>query len=431
MSKGLLFTYLLTYGGAVASLFNPFYGLLIYFSFSVLKPESLWHWSVPRGNYSRIIGIALLLGWALNGFGNWDLRRSRPIVYLLLGYFAWMAVSAANAEISPSIAWTEVESLAKIVLPFLAGLTLIDSVQKLKTTAWVLMLSQAYVAYDMNQAYYGGFNRALEVGFGGMDSNSVSIAMVCGAGLAFFLGMGEKVFWRRALCFLCAALMVHVPMFAESRGGQLAIIITGVVSFLLIPKRPKDYGIFALAVVAGLIMAGPSVRAEFSTIFLDEEERDASATSRVELWKDCWEVMQNNPITGVGPAHWQLIAHEFGWTRNKSAHSVWFETGADLGFPGVGLLMTFFAVTIWTQWKLLKRPPLAEPWFADAGRMTIAALVGYCIAASFVSLEGLELPYYVALIGASSLRLSSFYEQPLPRYQPQIVAAPVSPRYSS
>ena len=46
--KGLLFTYLLTYGGAVVSLFRPFHGLLIYICFAIIKPEALWYWSVPR-----------------------------------------------------------------------------------------------------------------------------------------------------------------------------------------------------------------------------------------------------------------------------------------------------------------------------------------------------------------------------------------------
>jgi hypothetical protein len=35
--------------------------------------------------------------------------------------------------------------------------------------------------------------------------------------------------------------------------------------------------------------------------------------------------------------------------------------------------------------------------------MTIASLCGFGIAAQFVSLEALEIPYYVALLGAASL----------------------------
>jgi hypothetical protein len=39
--------------------------------------------------------------------------------------------------------------------------------------------------------------------------------------------------------------------------------------------------------------------------------------------------------------------------------------------------------------------------------MVIASLVGFAVPAQFVSLEFLETPYYVALVGAGVLKLSS------------------------
>src|SRR5687768_10524310 len=96
--KGLIFTYCLTYGGAVLSLVNPFYGLLVYVSFAILRPEYLWPWSVPAGSYSRIVAVALLAGWAWHGFGNWTFGAARPFAVALLGYWAWIVVSAACAQ---------------------------------------------------------------------------------------------------------------------------------------------------------------------------------------------------------------------------------------------------------------------------------------------------------------------------------------------
>ena len=45
------------------------------------------------------------------------------------------------------------------------------------------------------------------------------------------------------------------------------------------------------------------------------------------------------------------------------------------------------------------------PELANACRMVIAALVGFMVAAQFVSLAGLEIPYYVTLVGAGYLKL--------------------------
>lgn len=417
--KGLIFTYVLTYGGALASLFDPYYGLLVYFCFSIIKPESMWFWSVPAGNYSRIIALALLVGWAIRGLGNWQLNRAWGIVKAFGGFWCWALICGQFAA-DPSRSMVFVEQQAKILLPFLAGLTLIDSTIRLRQAAWVLALSQGYVALELNRSYLAGYNRVLDMGFGGMDNNCNAIAMVAGAGLAFFLGLGEKAWYRKLLCFGMAAMMAHVTMFAMSRGGMLALCITGVVSFVLIPKQPKHYLAFALAVLVGWQMAGPEVTNRFVSAFADEGERDASAQSRVDMWKDCWDLTLKNPIVGVGPRHWPMMAPIYGWPLYKEAHTLWFQTSAEMGFPGLGLLATFYGLTIWRMWGLLRSPPAGiDPWLQDAARMVIAALVGFTIAATFVTITGLEFPYYIVLLGAGALKLSEVQLQPSGLLAPQ------------
>lgn len=400
--KGLLFTYALTYGGSVIALFNPFVGLLIYICFAIIKPESLWHWSVPAGNYSRIIAIALLIGWAINGFGRWDLGRARAVVVALIGFMAWMVLSTCQA-VSSDVAWQATEAMSKIILPFIVGITLLDSFTKLKALAWVIMLSQGYVAFDMNMSYLGGYNRLHDVGFGGMDNNCNAIAMVCGAGFAFFLGLAEQG-WRRWLAFAAAALMTHAIFFSFSRGGMVALIIAGATSFLLIPKKPIYYAYLLLALLLGLRMAGPEVRQRFFTTFADESQRDTSAQSRVDMWRKCVEVAMANPIFGIGPNNFPVIASRLGFTEGKQAHSLWLQALAELGFPGFSFLLAFYLITIYRLWLLASNVNPISPEIANSCRMVIAALAGFMVAAQFVSLVGLELPYYVALVGAGYLK---------------------------
>jgi len=261
------------------------------------------------------------------------------------------------------------------------------------------------VALDSNLSYYGGFNRVVESGFGGMDNNCVAIAMVTGAGLAFFLGLHDPRWWRKLLCFGSAALMAHVPMFGMSRGGMLALIVVGVVSFFLIPKRPKHYLLFALAVLVAWRLAGADVLKRFSSSFAEAEQRDSSAQSRVDMWKNCWDVMTKHPVTGVGPRHWPLIAPQYGWPLGKEAHSLWLQTGAELGFPGLGFLLAFYGFAVWRLLRLLRRRDAPDPWFVDSARMVVAAIAGFAVSVSFVSLVGLELPYYIVLLGAGGLKL--------------------------
>jgi probable O-glycosylation ligase (exosortase A-associated) len=405
---GLVVVYLVTYVGSVVALFSPFYGLLAYVCFAVIRPASLWHWSVPQdGNFSRLLGIAMLVGWAFHGFGKWRWGRAQVIVCALLAYLAWASVSASLAP-DQSEAWHFVEELSKVVLPVLVGMTTIDSMHKVRQLVWVIVLSLGYVAFELNISYFSGFNRLHMTGFGGMDNNSFAIALVTGCGFAFFLGLEERVWWRKWLAFAATALMAHAVFFSFSRGGMLALLITGVVVFLLLDRKPKHHAWLALAVVVALRMAGPEVRERFASAFLNSEQRDVSATSRLDLWRDCWDAMLKNPMLGVGPDHWPLIAHTYGWPKGKEAHSLWFQTGAELGFIGVGLLAAYYLLAIWRLWPYARRRLTpSDSWLATLARMVIASLAGFMVAGQFVSLEGLELPYYVVLCGMAGLAVES------------------------
>ncbi len=411
--KGLTYTYALTGLGAVASIFYPLVGLMIFINFAIVQPSSMWYWSVPPYNYSRIVGIATIIGWLIQGLGSWRFARGWIIVLSFLGFFGWSVLSYASSDY-PAVAENFIISLAKILLPFLIGATLIDNVPKLKMLAWTLAISQGYVAYELNLSYYAGINRVAMEGFGGMDNNFVAVAMVAGTGLAFFLGLGERRWWLKVPAFLAAALMAHVVMFSFSRGGMLALIVTGVVAFFLVVRKPRDWLIFALAVALALRLAGPEVRQRFSSVFVDPAERDRSSTSRLDSWLACLDVMYKKPVTGVGPNHWRLVAGAYGYP-GLEAHSLWFQTGAELGVPGLLFLLAFYGFAIRRLWPLVHdRTPVADPWLRDVARMVIASIVGFAVAAQFVSISGLELPYYIVLLGVVALKLNTAAPQTVP-----------------
>lgn len=405
--KGLLFTYVLTYGGALAALFNPFVGLCIYVAFSILRPSALWPWSVPDGPYSKIVAVGMLAGWLVHGFGVLKFGRSRLPAALLLIYFLWCVLSAIQAPNQP-VAWAYIDQMSKMHLPVLVGLTLVNSIDRLRTLAWVIVLCQGFVAFELNMSYLSGYNAMLEEGFAGMDNNSAAIAFVTSLGMAFFLGTHVVKTWQKAVCFGLAVLIAHAILISFSRGGMLAMVCSAFVGFLVIPKSPKHYLAFGCAVLLGLSLAGDEVRSRFATAFLGGERREASAQSRLDLWRDCWDVIQKNPIFGAGPDHWPLMAHEYGWAKGKEAHSLWVQNAAELGIPGVSLLLAFYLCTMWRLWPLSKESTwVPDPWFRDAARMVLTSMVGFIVSAQFVSLEALEIPYYVTLVGAGTLRLLS------------------------
>lgn len=403
---GLIFTYTMAYGGSAVALVSPWVGFLIYVSFAILQPGfGLWYWSVPRGNYSKVLAISLLIGWAARGFGNWRLGQAGIGLFALFGYLVWNAVATTQAVV-PEVAWDWVESQAKIVIPVLVGTSLINSVRELKQLAWVVLLSHGYAAFDLNLSYFGGFNRLHEAGFGFMDNNCMGISLVSCTGLGIFLCLGTPRLWQKAVAVGCIGLMVHAIMFSMSRGAMLGLILVVGLSFLLIPKRPVHY----LALLGGVLLTvsttGPEVIKRFDSAFAEGGERDNSAQSRLDMWGICARVAVERPVFGLGPAQFHVHAAEFGLPAGKEAHTTWLQMAAELGIPGVVFLLMFFVVPPVALWRVSReRFPVPDPFFRDIARMVIAATAGYLFTAQFVTLPGLEAPYYITMLGAGVLKL--------------------------
>jgi probable O-glycosylation ligase (exosortase A-associated) len=402
--KGLIFTWILTLLGVGTSFIRPYYGFLAYVALAILRPDFLWSSHIQGGRFSLIVAGAMLLNWIVRCCGNWKLGPARGIVLLFTGSWVWSVFLALQAD-SPQHAWYYVEQQAKILLPFLVGITTLETVRDLRILAWTIVICEGYVALEMNMWYFSGYNYLWHIGFGGVDNNSAAIGLVTALGVAFFLFLNEEAHWKKIVLAGCAAFMGHAILFSFSRGAMLATVIFAVISFFIIKKSLVHYSIFGAGLLMALILAGPQVRDRFFETFEKKNGvREASAQSRLDLWKHCGILLMRNPILGCGPDHWPLHSHEFGWPKGKEAHSLWVQTTVELGIPGIMMFMGFYVLCIWRCWLLLKRLRDSEDsWFADSARMTVAALVGFMVAAQFVSLEALEIPYYVALLGAGTL----------------------------
>lgn len=411
--KGLILAYVLTYGGAALAIFSPSVGLLVYVAFAVLRPEALWAWAIPAGSrLSFKVAIAMLIGWLLRAFGNWELGRAWPVVAALIGYFACSLASAVVAASDKDLAWSYVIQLSKIVLPVLVAVTIVRTETDLTRLVWVLVLSGGYLGLRFNQEYYAGRPGSDVMDFGGMDDASTASALVALVGPTLMLALTSRRWWQKALLLAIGLLEVNAIFFSMSRGAMLGLGVSGLVLFLVVPKKPVHYAVFLAAVALALRLAGPSVREEFATSFASKQDRDGSAQGRLDLWLACWDIMLKNPILGVGPDHFPTIAHEYGFNRGKEAHSMWFQLGAELGIPGVSSLMLFYILAACLCIRLIRSPSYyVSDKVRNVARMVLPAIAGYSVAAQFITMEGVEIPYYLIMLVAVGVIISSNAER--------------------
>lgn len=403
--KGFILTYIVAIAGSIAALRYPLIGLQVYVGLAILRPQAIFGFAGDLGGMSLLVGVAVLIGWLFRGFGSWKLSRATPIVGCLIAFTLWFVVSATMAlETAP--AFVSVNELMKFVLPVVIGVTLIESEKDWRPILWTIVLAQGYVGFENNLNYVvKGYNTAAE-GFGGMDNNCFGASLVTVLGPALALMISSRTIASRLLAAAASALILHTILLTYSRGTLVGLVALGVVAFVVMPKNPKYIGALLITALVAARFVGPQLAERYSTIVASEEERDSSAESRLDLWRDCLKVVSEYPVFGVGPANWRVVAKNYGWPEGKSAHSVWMETAAEVGVPGAALLLFFFVITAYRLWPIARESLTAANQYEVAmASGVILGVVGFCVCGQFVSVPGLETPYYISMLGAGLLKI--------------------------
>jgi O-antigen ligase len=249
----------------------------------------------------------------------------------------------------------------------------------------------------------------LEVGSNGRlgdlfyyDSNDLAMMIVCTLPYAlYFLRSGAKL-WQRWLALASAGIIVLAIVRTGSRGGFLALI--GVVACMLIwftAFRAKvRFGFVALSALLVFAFAGPRYWTMMGTMLNPKSDYNWSGNAddgRMAIWKRGMGYMASNPIAGVGAgAFWvaegtispiadrQNYGEGLKWS---TAHNSFVQIGAELGMPGLIAFLLLIYRMFATAWRIGRSRVRGDrPRSENAlGQATVACLVGYVIAGSFLS----------------------------------------------
>jgi O-antigen ligase len=421
--KGIIFTYLLSYGGSVAALLNPVIGLCIYYCFVVLRPQDLWSYSLePGGTYSRYVALAALIGWALRGFsGRAGLRVILPVVTALAGFMLVIRISAWFA-LDSSIAEPVTAIMLKMFLMFVIGLCLITTIPRLRAIIWVFLLSQGYLAHEINLRYFlDGINIVVsQDGFGPLNNNTFALSLLPGIGLAFMAIVFERRLWLRLLAGYVAISSIHVILLSESRGAYLGLLAMGILSTMLVGRSLRSVLVILVVASLAIPLVGASVRKEFMTMFGDQ--LDDSAASRTQLWRAAYRTMMDHPLLGVGPENFAVVSEDYlrgvrelhGVEAGRAAHNLYLQIGADCGIPGLALLLLFYFRALNAFWRFIRRTRdrmfVIDPMVATATTGALVGIIGFLIHSIFSAHPAIETPYLAILIGSAAVRLYCLQE---------------------
>lgn len=424
--KQLIFLIFVMIFMAIRAIQDPFWAVLMYYGFSVLRPQALWDWALPPGIrwsfYAAIIAMALIV-LRPKAFSVLKVSRAFLAGVAILAILVCMSYFCAMNQ---QIASEAGENMAKIAIMLGVSSFAVSTIRHVRYLAWMILICLLYFVYEVNYEYvFNGSSLSFyHSGFGGYDNNGVALISAMAIPFCWFFFFAETR-WRRWLYVACTFPIAHVVMLSGSRGAMISSLIVSVGMMLTTMKRHAlqtlVVGVVAFFVVAGL--AGPQVRARFATI--GENLKDPSAQSRYMSWRAGIRIARDYPLVGVGPRNSNLITRDYGADiEGRTIHNVYIQVAADSGVPA---MIAFISLMILSMVSVFHTTSITRPhlskleirWHHYICYAVFWSIMMFAVGSIFLSFESLELYYLLLLMAAVSpaaaidaIRVSSPEENP-------------------
>lgn len=426
---------------SVVSLARPWIGVVCAYLIAILVPQAVWFWNFDGLRPAMWVLLPTFVGFAValvrGGYSAAVIANRRTIFALVLwlcynlSYYFGPYTDAAGPFRFTNPGWAH-STLNKIFVLYFLGVICIDTEQKLKALAGVIVISAIYLTYWANDRYLSGLVIGRMAGpvdaFGASvysDENNFAMLFVVALPFLWYLGYAFQNRMIRWGMWLMVPLGWHAIFLTASRGGLVGIAATT----LLIAWRSKNkaFGFLLIPalVVAYFWQAGDLMRARADTI--GEFRTETSASTRLEAWQTASRMIADHPLTGVGLASFGPAFPDYSGYQPREAHNTFFQIAAESGIlAGLSylLLVASCILALWRNGNRLRDQVVdGRPDFQYlVNEAILVAFSGLFICSLFLSLQMFEIFWYLALMTNAVLFL---------RQAPRSLAATGSPAAKS
>ncbi|MEZ6139611.1 MAG: O-antigen ligase family protein [Zavarzinella sp.] len=355
------------WGGAASLIWGPFIPLVLYYFFTVFRPQVIWKESLaayPDFQWALMMALPTIgatFVWrfarfiAPQRFVNQPLPRPN-IGHFVFAFFAlWITVTYLTSR-NQLLAEPIFSDYRKIFLMFFISAMVLTSIRQIWIIYLVVLGSLSYIAFEVNQYYF--FNNYLylvnqgysDIRGGGLDNNGAALMLAMGFPMCVYAWDGVK-HWIRWLFPVCAMLIVHAVLTSYSRGAMLSILIT--VPFYIFRCQSKR--LILVGYLVGAMMLPFLVSDEIAKRFMSitSHEEDESAGSRKTTWAIAWNMANERPIFGYGIRNSSLYTYQFGADEEgRVIHNNYLQIAADSGMIALAGLLAIYAVCLYLAAKI-------------------------------------------------------------------------------
>jgi O-antigen ligase len=326
-----------------------------------------------------------------------------PAWVWMFGLFVAWAFVGVPFSLQPNAAWDAAIERLKLVVISLVVVNALRSKEQIRF--YLIFLIGCYALFPVRGAlvnYVSGYAPSGRAVWGHIYGNPNDLAayslLALGGALAIAYTRSEQMFVRRVAASIAVALVV-VILLTQSRGAFIGLAVgMGLATLRAVLRRSLSLPLLALA-AAVVAFAVPSTAWDrlsgigklTSTETIAAADREGSAAQRFEIQKVAWQIVWDQPITGVGIGVYRaanaVYAPELG---SRDAHNTYLSIAAELGIPGL-LLWCALVYSVLAQARRSRREQreasgLEYVWIERG-------LVAYLVAALFGTYSVVSMPY--------------------------------------
>lgn len=401
----------------------PFAGALAYEWLQYMPPYDVYHAS-GMGNFSLLMGGVGLIGWMIKDQKIIPSPKGLFVVFIL--YAVWVNLGQLFT-IVPNDGGHNLWDRAYKMLIFTIALSMMARTrERIEAFLWVVSLAigNFVVIGAIKTILSGGGGETVLGANGNILGERVSFAIAITTLIplirylrmhATLIPLTRKVRIGLDVLTVCCILST---VGSQARTGVICLAVLGL--FYFIKAKNKLMFLITVPILIGIVtfVAPAGYFERMNTI---QSHDDASSMGRIDSWIWGWHFALEHPIMGGG--FHSFLLHQTGTIEHPAyleAHNILFETMADHGFVGLGLLLMLFLGTIvncQTMSKRAKRlPELA--WAVELGKMLQLAMWTFLAGSMTLHTATQSPPYELA---ALSLAARGIVERRLTAEQKSVI----------
>jgi O-antigen ligase len=395
----------------LAALRWPMVGLLAYMVDYLVAPSRQW-WGEPLIEMGARFSMFLVLATAAGVVLQWG--KIRPQIAggiphsqeVLVGLFVlvvvlsrvWGAPLDLTARNLTGTSVTPEEKLPKVAFFVFLMTTLVVRYSHVRAVFWLLVLvGGLYLGWDGYTARESRFVHGRLDNLGGADfaeSSAVGAHLTFVSVVTGVLFLTSRRWWQKALCLVAGVLTVNAIILTQTRAAFLALLAAGLAApvFAMRGQRMRILCYLALGAAGTLALTNDQFVSRVESITAQEQQRDAAAVSRLEVWEAGLQMWKDNPM-GVGAGSFYTCVGVYDPRYvGRDCHNTYIRCLAELGVLGGGL---FLAVVV-NAFLTLRRAARAAVGTSiesdvrwDCFGLKVA-FVGYLFAGMFMGLTYIE-----------------------------------------